>query len=178
MPGRRKLFCSVAPKNTTHDSKRLCTLQTMWQKKSVPKREDSRSAEANCEDNNCEDNGNTNEKKIKPRCNEVKQRAMTGKITHVDEEVESVNTEHATPSEVDISPTIPICQSTGLACTSDLIEKSLEEEAMLPDNVTADDVRLLNEIFICHHDLDDEIAHELRTTTETIISGDARTNLE
>ena len=103
---------------------------------------------------------------------------MTGKITHVDEEVESVNTENATPSEVDISPTIPICQSTGLACTSDLIEKSLAEEAMLPDNVTADDVRLLNEIFIIHHDLDDEIAHELRTTTETIISGDGRANLE
>ena len=98
--------------------------------------------DARCGEGNCQDNGKRNDKKMMLRCDEVKQRAMTGKITHVDEEVESVNTEHATPSEVDISPTIPICQSTGLACTSDLIEKSLEEQAMLPDNVTADDVRL------------------------------------
>ena len=88
------------------------------------------------------------------------------------------DTAHATPTEVDISPTIPITTSSGSACRCDLIEESLDKETMLPDNVTADDVRLLNEIFIINHDLDDEIAHELRTTTETIISGDGRANLE
>ena len=173
MPAKRKLFDSVAPKKTIDDSRKRCTLHTMWQRKSLQKTEDAR-----CADANCEDNGKSNEKKMKQRCDEVKQRAMTGKITVLDDKVKCVDTAHATPTEVDISPTIPITTSSGSACRCDLIEESLDKETMLPDNVTADDVRLLNEIFIINHDLDDEIAHELRTTTETIISGDGRANLE